>query len=189
MKIVDFNAPEFSGFEPEESILIDTGVLYAYFNPFDAYHTTVKNLFDTYVFSNEDVLFLFVNPTIVNEIVNLAQRALNQYLIAHPHESENFSQPDKEAVRDQIMHFVRDLVQEDVLLVLDGDKESVLQQISLTNHLGAADAVNISMASLYGISFMTVDTRLVNNMIRVGSEIETVKNLYFTKPRHRTYFT
>jgi hypothetical protein len=39
MKIVDFNAPEFSGFEPEESILIDTGVLYAYFNPFDVHIT------------------------------------------------------------------------------------------------------------------------------------------------------
>lgn len=133
MKIVDFNASGFCGFEPEESILIDTGVLYAYFNPFDAYHATVKNLFDTYVFNNEDVLFLFVNPTIINEIVNLAQRALSQYLIAYPHESDNFTQKDKETVRDKIMRFVRELVQEDVLLVLDGDKDSVLRQIDLTN--------------------------------------------------------
>lgn len=95
------------------SILIDTGVLYAYFNPFDAYHDTVKNLFDTYVFNDENVLFLFVNPTIVN------------------------------------------LVQEDVLLVLVGDKDSVLRQIGLTNHLGAADAVNVSMASLYGRTYFT----------------------------------
>ncbi|GEM_PF-1900386 len=189
MKIVDFNAPGFNGFEPEESILIDTGVLYAYFNSFDAYHATVKNLFDTYVFNTEDVIFLFVNPTIVNEIVNLAQRALDQYLIAHPRESENFAQPDKEAVRDTIMHFVHDLVQEDVLLILEGDKNSVLRQISLTNHLGAADAVNVSMASLYGISFMTVVNRLVNNMLGVRSGIEAINNLYFTKPRHRTYFT
>lgn len=100
-----------------------------------------------------------------------------------------FTQPDKEAVRDKIMHFVRDLVQEDVLLVLEGDKDSVLRQIDLTNHLGAADAVNVSMASLYGVSFLTVDNRLVNNMVGVRSEIESVKNLYYTKPRHRTYFT
>lgn len=183
MKIVDFNAPGFNGFEPEESILIDTGVLYAYFNSFDAYHATVKNLFDTYVFNNENVLFLFVNPTIVNEIVNLAQRALDQYLIAHPHESENFATRDKEAVRDKIMHFVRDLIQEEVLLILDGDKDCVLRQIDLTNDLSAADAVNVSMASLYGISFMTLDNRLVNNMIEVRSEIESINNLYFTKPR------
>ncbi len=133
--------------------------------------------------------FLFLNPTIVNEIVNLAQRALDQYLIAHPHESKNFAQSDKEATRDKIMHFIRDLIKEDILLVLDGDKDSVLRQIGLTNHLGAADAVNVSMASLCGISFMTVDNRLVNNMIWVHSELESIKNLYFTKPRHRTYFT
>lgn len=55
--------------------------------------------------------------------------------------------------------------------------------------MGAADAVNVSMARLYGISFMTVDNRLVNNLIEVRSEIESINYLYFTKPRHRTYFT
>ncbi|WII35743.1 hypothetical protein [Paenibacillus thiaminolyticus] len=35
----------------------------------------------------------------------MAQRALAQYLIAYPHELDNFTQKDKEAVRDKIMRF------------------------------------------------------------------------------------
>lgn len=58
MRITDFNDPRFNGFENEEEILVDTGMLYAYYNQYDAYHATVKSLFDTYVFGNEDVVFV-----------------------------------------------------------------------------------------------------------------------------------
>lgn len=42
MKIIDFNNKGFSGFEENEDILIDTGVLLAYYNEFDAYYTTIQ---------------------------------------------------------------------------------------------------------------------------------------------------
>lgn len=189
MRIIDFNQNNFKGFENEEKILIDTGVIYAYYNEYDAYHQTVKNLFDTYVFGNEDVIFLFVNPTIINEIVNLAQKPITQYLKAFPHESDNFTQQDEITIRNKIMNKVKNLVQDEVLIVIEGDKDSVLKQIDITNILGAADAVNVSLANLYGISFMTVDRKLVNNIESIKSEIDKIQNIYFTIPKHRTYFT
>ncbi|MCD8510412.1 MAG: hypothetical protein LRY73_11480 [Bacillus sp. (in: Bacteria)] len=189
MKIINFNDHLFTGFENEESILIDTGVVYAYYNYYDAYHHTVRNLFDTHVFGNEDVLFLFVTPTIINEIVNLAQKPLDQYLKAYPNECSTFNETDKKIVRDEIMKKIKELVKDDILNILDGDKESVLKQIEITNKLGAADAVNVSIAHMYGISFLTVDNRLVNNIREIETAVDNINNIYYTKPKHRTYFT
>ncbi|WP_150267507.1 PIN domain-containing protein [Paenibacillus tepidiphilus] len=186
MNLINFNN-HFKGFENEESILIDTGVLYAYYNEYDAYYDTIRDLFDTYVFGNEDVLFLFVNPTIVNEISNLAQNPLDQFLKAFPTEASKFNQSDKIATRDTIMRGIYDLIQQGVLNILDGDKDSVLKQIEITNNLGAADAVNASLAHLYGISFLTVDHKLVNNINTIQGQLSNIRNIYYTTGRHRAY--
>lgn len=190
MRIIDFNSSSFRGFPNEEKILVDTGMIYAYYNRYDAYHQTVKDFFDTYVFGNdESVVFLFVNPTIINEIVNLAQKPLQQYLKAYPHETANFTEADIVAVRDTIMANVRDLIKDDVINVIDGTRDSALLQIDITNTLGAADAVNASIAHLYSLSFLTVDKRLVNNMKTVRSQISNIDSVYYTEPKHREYFT
>lgn len=80
MRIIDFNHPEFQGFSEGEDILIDTGVWLAFYNQYDAYHSTVKRLFDKHVLHNEKNLFLYINPTIVNEITHLASTPLKKYL-------------------------------------------------------------------------------------------------------------
>lgn len=56
---------------------------------------------------------------------------------------------------------------------------SLYEMTTELRYLGAADDVNVAMASLYGVSFMTVDNRLVNNIIGVRSEIESINYLYF----------
>jgi predicted nucleic acid-binding protein len=48
MEIVDFN-DNFKGFESGEDILVDTGILFALLNSYDAWHQTVNNLFDNFV--------------------------------------------------------------------------------------------------------------------------------------------
>ena len=84
---------------------------------------------------------------------------------------------------------IHDLVSKGILNILDGDKDSVLKQLEITNKLGAADAANISLAHLYGISFMTVDQKLVNNIKSIESQLEKIHNIYYTSPRHRAYYT
>lgn len=132
---------------------------------------------------------MFVNPTIVNEIANLAQNPLEQFFKAFPEEAKYYNDEDKIAVRDDIMGKIRELIEKEILIVLDGDKESVIKQIEITNKLGAADAVNASLAHLYGISFLTVDRNLVRNIEDIRDELSNIKNLYYTTPRHRAYFT
>ena len=49
----DFNRPDFQGFVEGEDILVDTGVLLAFYNPYDAYYSTVNQLFDKHILHND----------------------------------------------------------------------------------------------------------------------------------------
>ncbi|APO47573.1 hypothetical protein BS614_28385 [Paenibacillus xylanexedens] len=77
-------------------------------------------------------------------------------------------------------------IEEEILKVLDGDGTSVAQQIELTSRLGATDAANVSIANLYGTNFLTVDNKLVRNMISCSDELSKIENVYYTTPLHRT---
>jgi predicted nucleic acid-binding protein len=154
MKIIDFNNSSFSGFQPEEDILIDTGIILAFYNKYDAYYTTVTNLFNTHILNNNNNVFLYINPTVINEIAHLAKTPLKQYLKKFPGESSNFTAGDIEKLTSNIIDGVKELIEHEVLLILDGDKESALKQIELSVPLGAVDAVNASIANLYGTSFL-----------------------------------
>lgn len=189
MKTIDFNHSSFKGFQDGEDILIDTGILLAFFNEYDAYYSTVSSLFKNHIFNNDQVTFLYINPTIVNEITHLAQTPFKQYLKAHPHEVGKISQLEVEALTKSINNNVSDLINQGILNVLDGDSESVKHQIKLSKALGSADAVNASIANLYGTSFLTVDAALARNMKSNESELPNVRNVYFTSGRHRKFPT
>ncbi len=188
MRLLDFNHPKFTGFSEGEDILIDTGILYAYYNKYDAYYSTVTKLFNEHILHNDNALFLYVNPLIVNEIAHLARDPLKQYLKSHPTEKSNFTASDREVVEHGIVDGVNELIENEVLLILEGDKDSVLKQISLYKELGAADAVNASIANLYGTSFLTVDSTLARNILSERSSLPNIKNVYYTNGRNRDYY-
>ena len=64
----DFNSPDFKGLVEHEDILLDTGVILAFLNKYDAWHKTVAELFDKHIIGNDTAIFLYVNPTLVNEV-------------------------------------------------------------------------------------------------------------------------
>ncbi|THE13967.1 hypothetical protein E1I69_05555 [Bacillus timonensis] len=187
MKIIDFNNPSFSGFEPDEDILIDTGIILGYYNEYDAYYSTITKLFNDHILNNDNNLFLYINPTVINEISHLAKTPLKQYLKKFPTEAVNFTSGEEESFKEKIINGVKELIENEVLLILDGDKESALKQIELSEALGAVDAVNASIANLYGTSFLTVDRTLTNNIFSRQSDLPNIKTVYYTSGRNRDY--
>lgn len=175
------------GFEPEEDILIDTGIILGYYNKYDAYYSTVTNLFQNYILNNNNNMFLYINPTVINEINHLAKTPLKHYLKKFPNEARTLSTDDVEKLTNNIVDGVKELIENEVLLILDGDKESTLKQIELSAPLGAVDAVNASIANLYGTSFLTVDRALTSNISIKQSELPNIKNIYYTSGKNRNY--
>ncbi|CCQ93883.1 conserved hypothetical protein [[Clostridium] ultunense Esp] len=70
---------------------------------------------------------------------------------------------------------------------MDGNEESVKKQIELSKILGSADAVNASIADLFGTSFLTVDTKLAYNLKNVQIKLPHIKNVYYTTSKYRDY--
>lgn len=185
MQLINFNLEEFKGFEENEEILLDTGIILAYLNKYDAWHTTIKNLFNNYIFNNDKVMFLFVNPCIVNEVTFLSERPLNNFL--KENKEISFSKDEKDKVKKETMDTLEQLIANEILLVLDGDKSSVLKQIQLSNDLGSADAVNASLANEYSINFLTVDGKLARNMKDQESKLSNIPKVYYTTSKYRDY--
>lgn len=185
MQLIDFNSKKFKGFNENEEILLDTGVIFAYLNEYDVWHTTIKELFEKHIFNNDKSMFLFVNPTIINEVKFLAERPLKYYLEKHP--DEKIEEDEIARIKELLDKSLSELIKEDILNVLDGDKDSVLKQIKLSSKLGAADAVNATIADTYGINFLTVDRKLANNMKEAEKELEDIDKVYYTTGNHRDY--
>ncbi|WP_416825632.1 hypothetical protein [Ectobacillus polymachus] len=188
MIITDFNNDTFSGFEDGEKVLVDTGVILALANQYDTWHNTVKNLFESYILndeSDEKPLFLFINPTILNEITFLSGRPFENYKKNHTH--IDFSKVNAEVVIDETVDGIKNLIENDVLLIIDGNKESSLKQIETYKILGSADAVNASIANQFNLSFLTIDIKLANNLYKIKRNIPNVSKVYFTTPTHKSY--
>lgn len=185
MQLIDFNSKSFKGFEDKEEILLDTGIIFAYLNEYDVWHTTVKKLFENHIFNNDKVMFLFVNPTVINEVEFLSQQPLKFYLQKHPDKSVNQCEIDR--VKKLLNMSLIQLIESRILNILDGDKESVLKQIKLSNILGAADAVNATIADAYGINFLTVDRRLANHMYQLQKDLKDIEKIYYTQGKYRDY--
>jgi len=186
MEIIDFNR-DFSGFLDGEDILLDTGILLAYLNKYDSWSTTVSKLFTEYILNNNNELYLYINIAILNEITNLIgkNKAIQEYMNKH----ENHGITDEEIIRvekDSIEQ-LKILLENDVIQYLDMTKESYLTQLELYKSLGAADAINASIANEHGISFLTVDNRLVNNIYRNKDKLNNISNLYYTSPEYKDY--
>lgn len=183
---VDFNV-NFSGFQKNEDILVDTGVLLALLNEYDSWHKTVSNLFENFVFNNDDALFLYINPCIQNELTNLISNGKPLEWYGNKHSDFSVTQDEIDEIERKSIDALQMLIDNEILIILNSNKESSLQQLKLYKELGAADAINATLANEYGISFLTVDNKLVNNMICNADKLENIQNLYYTTPIHKTY--
>ncbi|MDO3408906.1 PIN domain-containing protein [Saccharibacillus sp. CPCC 101409] len=184
MRKQDFNSSDFSGFPYGADILIDTCILNALFSTADPWHSTINQLFEEHLFPEENAILLYVNPVIINEVMHLNGRALENYYLRF---DLTFDQSAIQAFRTFTKNTLTTLIDQEVFKVLDGDKNSALKQIELSDTLGAADALNASIANLYGINFLTVDNRLVNNMMSNLSLLPNISTIYYTNPRHMDY--
>ena len=184
MQIIDFNR-NFQGFYDNEDILLDTGVILALLNQYDAWHSTIKNLFDNFVFNSPVELSLYIHPGIVNEVTHLAGKPLDQYIAKHPQLS--FSQSDIEIITTNTLQKIRDFIEQDIFIVLESTKQTLLKQIIHSKYFGAMDSMTVAMADAYGISLLTVDNKLVNNIAAKSDEFRDITRIYHTTPAHRSY--
>lgn len=185
MEIINFNSEDFKGFEDKEEILLDTGVILGYLNKYDTWHGTIEKLFNNHIFSNDKTVFLCVNPCIINEVTYLSEKPLEQYRKKHPVEIISAAEVSK--VEGQTMTTLKTLIEQEVFIVLDGDKNSVLKQIELYKKLGSADAVNASLANECRMNFLTVDGRLANNMKQVEEQLKDIPKVYYTTSEYKDY--
>ncbi len=185
MKIINFN-DNFSGFENGEDILLDTGVLLAYLNKYDAWYSTVTELFTEYILNIENELYLYINVAILNEITNLigTNKPIEKYKEKHP--NEMILDDEIERIEKESIEQLRILIENEVIQTLDMSKDGYLNQLELYKSLGAADSINVSIANEHGISLLTVDNRLVNN-IRRTKGLDNIHNVYYTNPQNRDY--
>ncbi|MCY9737468.1 hypothetical protein M5X17_27585 [Paenibacillus alvei] len=184
MKKIDFNDPAFNGFEEGENVLLDTGILLALFIKDDSWHEPVTELFENYITNSDNTVFLYTNPTIINELSHITTKGLDSYLRGH---NLSANEGEKGIIKQTVKDNVKTLIENEILIVLDGSGESVLKQLELSEKLGAADAVNASIANEFGISFLTVDSTLVTNMDSVRNELSNINNLYYTTGAHRKH--
>lgn len=186
MKRVNFNKQdEFLGFEENEDILLDTNIIYALLNKYDAWHTTIRNLFDNFIFiSNNVKLYLYTHSGIVNEVTYLTRDPLKQY---SEHHSITFSEQDINQSVNDILNKTKQLIENEVFLILESNIESICQQIDYAMYFGAMDSLIISLANQYGISLLTTDTKLLNNLFNKQNEFLNIRNIYYTHGFHRDY--
>lgn len=182
VKIIDFNSKDFTGFKDNEEILLDTGIILAYLSQYDEWNKTVINLFDKHIINNDKALFLFVNPCAINEVTFLIDKPLRKYLKKNPH--VKMSDDDIIKRENNTVDALKTLIDEEILIVLDGDKSSVLKQIELYKELGSADAVNASLANEFGMNFLTLDNKLAHNMKSNEEKLPNVQSVYYTTGKH-----
>lgn len=148
------------------------------------WHNTILHLFNEHIFPDDKIVLLYTNPLIVNEVLHLSTKALRSF---SEHHQLIFDEQQIEDSRLFIERMMTIFIEEGILQVLSADKESLIQQIKLSNSLGAADASNVSIANLYGTNFLTIDNRLVHNMYTVSSELPNIKKVYYTTPQHKSF--
>ena len=185
MERIDFNTKHFKGFDQDEKILLDTGIILALANEYDSWHGTVKELFDKYILSEIQSLFLYINPTILNEITHLADKPFVNYVNKHTEFDASGVNPRK--IVDKTVTSIKTLIRDEVLLVIDGNKESTIKQIELYKKLGSADAVNVSIANEFSLNILTVDFKLSNNVYHSKRQLRNIPKVYYTNPGHQDY--
>jgi predicted nucleic acid-binding protein len=183
MRIIDFN-DDFQGFEDNEDVLLDTGVILALLNQYDVWHSTVKSLFDKYVFTESSNLYLYIHPGIVNEVTFLSDKPLKQFMLKH---GLRYSREEIEDTTNATIKGIRELIEKEYLLILDGNTSSILKQIDFSHYFGSMDALTVSLTEEYGISLLTLDKRLIDNINNKKDTLKNIQNLYYSTSEHRDY--
>jgi predicted nucleic acid-binding protein len=189
MEKIDFSSEEFVGFSDGEDVLVDTGILLAYLNRYDSWNNVVKELFDKHILpeDSDKTLFLYINPCVLNEVMHLTNinKCITQYL--EKHKSETITEEEIALVEQKTVGALKILIENDVLIPLEAGKETYLRQMDTYKQLGSADSFNASLANDYGISFLTVDNKLVQNIENNISNFPTLGNVYYAPPEKRSY--
>ena len=187
MEKIDFSSSDFAGFSNGEDILVDTGILLAYLNSYDAWSTVVTELFNKHILTEDKTLFLYINPCVLNEIMNLTgkNKTIGNYM--RKHKSETITEEEILEVERKTVDALRILIENDILIPLEANKETYLRQMNTYKKLGSADSFNVSLANDYGISFLTVDNKLVKNIEDNISNFPDLGNVYYAPPEKQSY--
>ena len=180
MKIIDFNR-DFMGFESAEDLLLDTGIILAVLNKYDVWHTTVKNLFEQHISNNNTNLY--VHSGIISEILHLAKKLAKEYM---KHFDTVLTQEEINEAIFVTVNGVAELVEEQHV-ILNSDRISSRIHIRNAQYFGSTDALTVSIAESYGISLLTVDRKLINNLYAKEYEFPNIVNVYFTTPANMDY--
>lgn len=189
MKKIDFSSNDFMGFSDGEDILVDTGILLAYLNNYDAWSDVVTELFDKHILSEDTdkVLFLYINPCVLNEIMNLTGKNKTIEYYMKKHKSIKITDEEIEKVEKKTVDALKVLIENDILIPLEANKETYLRQMNTYKELGSADSFNASLANDYGISFLTVDNKLVQHIEENIFNFPDLGNVYYAPPEKQSY--
>lgn len=184
---IDFSSENFVGFEDGEDILVDTGVLLAYLNNYDAWSKVVTDLFNNYILQSNKTLFLYINPCILNEIMNLTDKNKSIQSYLKKHKSVSFTDNDISNIENKTVGALKILIENEILIPLEANKDTYLRQMNTYKELGSADSFNVSLANDYGISFLTVDNKLVANIENNIYNFPDLGNVYYAPPNKQSY--
>lgn len=186
---IDFSSKDFAGFSDEEDILVDTGILLAYLNSYDSWSNVVKELFNNHILQedSEKVVFLYINPCVLNEIMHLASnnQSITSYL--RKHKKQTISAAEMESVEKKTVNALKVLIENEILIPLEAGKQTYIRQMNTYKELGSADSFNASLANDYGISFLTVDNKLIKNIEENISNFPDLGNVYYAPPNKQNY--
>lgn len=189
MEKIDFSSSDFAVFSDGEDILVDTGILLAYLNSYDAWSEVVTKLFDDYILSEDldKTLFLYINPCVLNEIMNLTGKNKTLEYYMRKHKSESITDEEIAEVEKKTVDALRILIENEILIPLEANKETYLRQMNTYKELGSADSFNASLANDYGISFLTVDNKLVKNIEKNIFNFPDLGKVYYAPPEKQSY--
>lgn len=113
----------------------------------------------------------------------------NQSIVSYlkKHRSETISEEEIEAVEKKTVGALRVLIENEILIPLPANKETYLRQMNTYKKLGSADSFNVSLANDYGISFLTVDNKLVSHIEENISNFPDLGNVYYAPPEKQSY--
>ena len=189
MEKIDFSSSDFAGFSDGEDIFVDTGILLAYLNSYDAWSEVVTKLFDDYILSEDldKTLFLYINPCVLNEIMNLTGKNKTLEYYMRKHKSESITDEEIAEVEKKTVDALRILIENEILIPLEANRETYLRQMNTYKELGSADSFNASLANDYGISFLTVDNKLVKNIEKNIFNFPDLGKVYYAPPEKQSY--
>jgi len=175
MRLINFN--HFDGFEQSEDIFVDTGILLAFLNEYDPWHPTVNKLFTNHIFENPNEICLYTHAAVISEVAHLAEKPLDQYM-----RTFNFGFCDADVVEtaEKVIDGLDRMIELDLLEILESNKGSLLHQIRYSRELGATDALIASIVQEYGISLLTVDSKLARRIAGTSTGFHNINNIYFT---------